>query len=133
MSHGFVYCLINPSMPGLVKIGFTHKHPLARMAELSKATACPIPFEMLAFFDTAVPREVERAIHQELDEYRSNPCREFFSVSYMVLQDVVRQWCDPIEGICNLLLLDEMADEESREEAEALCFAVQEVRNGTRS
>lgn len=132
MSHGFIYCLINPSMPGLVKIGFTHKHPATRMEELTKATACPSPFEMLAFFDTAIPRQVERAIHQELDEYRSNPGREFFAVTYMELQDVVRQWCDPNEGICNLRRLDELADQEGREEAEALGAALQERRNGPR-
>lgn len=121
MAYGFIYFLTNPSMPGLTKIGFTHKHPLARMEELTKATACPEPFEMLAYFDTAIPREAERAIHQALDEYRPNPYREFFEVSPWELQDQARQWCDIYEGICYLEKLDEMVEEFVR--AEAAAFA----------
>lgn len=133
MSYGFIYMLDNPSMPGLVKIGFTHKHPLARMEELTKATSCPSPFRMLAYFDTATPREVERAIHQDLDEYRTNPCREFFNVPLMNLQEVVLEWCDLNAGICSFERLDFLAEEEGRAEAEALGRMLEEARNGARA
>jgi hypothetical protein len=117
MSYGFVYYLTNPSMPGLTKIGFTFKHPLARMDELTKATACPTPFEMLAFFDTPTPREAERAIHTALEEFRVNPSREFFEVSGEILQHVARQWCAGSEGISFLAPLDRLVAEEAEQEA----------------
>lgn len=132
MTYGFIYFLTNPSMPGLVKIGFTHKHPLARMEELTKATSCPQPFEMLAFFDTGFPREVERDIHNELAEHRVNPGREFFNAPYMELQDIARSWCNPNGGIYNFDRLDRLANEEGQAEADALGAALMEVRYGTR-
>lgn len=116
MAYGFVYFITNPSMPGLTKIGMTTKHPRERMDELSKATACPTPFEMLAFFDSAVPREAEQAIHAALDEYRENPYREFFRVNAENLQDQARQWCDPHDGIVFLRLLNDLVEQEEQEE-----------------
>lgn len=116
MAYGFVYFITNPSMPGLTKIGMTSKHPRERMEELTKATACPTPFEMLAFFDTPIPREAERAIHAALDEFRPNPYREFFEVNAEELQDQARQWCDPIGGICHLDDLDRLVEQEEEEE-----------------
>jgi hypothetical protein len=41
---GFVYVLINPSLPSYVKIGKTTKDPSIRAAELSSATGVPTPF-----------------------------------------------------------------------------------------
>ena len=98
MTWGFVYFLTNPSMPGIVKIGMTTKHPRERMVELSRATACPQPFELLAFFDHPTPEFAERSIHQELDQYRVNGAREFFAVPLPELQNVMRGWGDPHEG-----------------------------------
>lgn len=115
-SYGFIYFLSNPSMPGLTKIGYTQKHPLARMAELTAATACPEPFTMLAFFDSEDPRFVEAEIHLALDAYRVHERREFFNAPMYVLQDICRQWGDP-SACFSLSLLD---------------YLVSEAGNGTR-
>lgn len=119
MAYGFIYFLANPSMPGLTKIGMTHKHPRERMAELTKATACPTPFEILAFFDVVNPREVERAIHQELEELRVNPHREFFDVHPIGLQDLVREWGDPLGGVCFSAPIDKLVESFLRDEDKA--------------
>jgi hypothetical protein len=92
MSYGFVYFLTNPSMPGLTKIGMTTKHPRERMVELSKVTACPTPFEMLAFFAASNPQKVERTIHAALEEYRVSKSREFFDVPCYVLEAELDGW-----------------------------------------
>lgn len=97
MSYGFIYFATNPSMPEVVKIGMTTKHPMLRLAELSRATACPEPFELLGFFDTPTPGEVERAIHDELAEYRINSMREFFSAPMPEIQAQAYKWS---EGTC---------------------------------
>jgi hypothetical protein len=93
MAYGFVYFLINDSMPGLTKVGMTTKHPSARMDELSSATACPTPFKLLAFFDTPEPHETERAIHDALEEYRVNQSREFFHAPPCELLNEFNKWC----------------------------------------
>lgn len=80
---GFLYVLINPSIPNTVKIGKTTKNPAIRAAELSAATGVPTPFYVAyeAFFfdcDTA-----ELFVHAYLRSkgVRLSPNREFFVVS----------------------------------------------------
>ncbi|MFC0132009.1 hypothetical protein CR105_16050 [Massilia eurypsychrophila] len=98
MSYGFVYFLSNPSMPGIVKIGYTLKHPRDRMAELSASTSCPTPFEMLGFFDTEDPQGVEQAIHRSLDWCRVNGRREFFRAPLRTLESQLNSWGNPESG-----------------------------------
>jgi hypothetical protein len=108
--YGFIYFLSNPSMPGLTKIGYTQKHPLARMAELTSATACPEPFQMLAFFDCPEPRLAEKEIHERLENYRVHEKREFFHAPMLILQDVARQWGDP-SSCFSLDTLDKLVED----------------------
>lgn len=100
-------------MPGLVKIGMSANHPRIRMQQLTSATSCPTPFELLAFFDSVNPQWVESEIHKGLAEYRVNNGREFFLVPMRVLQDFMRQWGDPNEGCFVSLKLDDLASKES--------------------
>jgi T5orf172 domain len=77
---GYVYALINPSMPGLVKVGRTARAVDARVFELSSATAVPTPFEIV--FDVFVEDCVagEASVHRALSTrgYRLTANREFF-------------------------------------------------------
>lgn len=113
MEYGFVYLLKNESMKGIYKIGFTTKHPRTRMAELSRATSCPVPFELLAFFDSDDPQHAERRIHNELAEYRVNSGREFFHARLELIQNIFRQWCNPDEGVFYSIPLDYLVDQET--------------------
>ena len=81
-------------MPGIVKIGMTTKHPELRVAELSAATGCPQPFELIGYFDSWQAAEAERAIHKALAHYRVNDRREFFAAPLFELERQAIDLCD---------------------------------------
>jgi hypothetical protein len=83
MEHGWIYVLVNSSIPGLIKVGRTTREPSQRAAELSAATGVATPF-VLAFeqaFDDCV--QAEQLIHAELVRrgLRVAANREFFRSS----------------------------------------------------
>ncbi len=86
---GWIYFAVNPSLKGLIKIGFTERDPLKRVSELSN-TSIPYKFELI--YSTLVERadEVEFHLHCELDKFRTSASREFFE-------------CDPIQAIKSLV------------------------------
>lgn len=94
---GFVYCLSNDEMPGLFKVGYTTKNPMARAEELSSASGVPEPFEVLFYLETKRPAQMELKIHEALAEYRSNPSREFFRVCDSVIVRAMQE-CSDGEG-----------------------------------
>ena len=77
----YIYALINYSMPGLIKVGFTTRSAEERATELSAATSVPTPF--VVAYDILVPDGAggERRIHERLEEqgYRVTDDREFFN------------------------------------------------------
>ncbi|MCL6612541.1 MAG: GIY-YIG nuclease family protein [Peptococcaceae bacterium] len=79
---GFIYVLINPSMPGMVKIGRTSKDPQERIEELSNVTGVPTPFILIykEFFNDCI--YVEKYLHELLEDkgYRISSNKEFFNV-----------------------------------------------------
>jgi hypothetical protein len=113
--YGFIYILANECMPGIYKIGFTTNHPKVRAEQLSGATACPTPFEMVATFGTSNPRDVEKEIHDDLEIYRVNDSREFFRLDAGHALEVCRQYCDPYFDILHTVRLEELARREERE------------------
>ena len=86
MNYGWIYCLSNPAMPGLLKIGMIHnadeRTPLDRAKELYK-TGVPLPFELEFAKKVSNPKQKETLLHTLLSQYteRPNPLREFFRVS----------------------------------------------------
>ena len=83
MAHGYVYVLVNASIPGLVKIGCTTRPPLQRVAELSAASGVATPF-MLAYEQEFADCEMaERDVHNEFEQrgLRLAANREFFRCS----------------------------------------------------
>ena len=88
MAVGYVYALINPSMPGLVKVGRTERDPENRVGELSAATGVATPF-ILAFkeyFSDCETAETHVHTMLEIGGARLSANREFFQAS---LNDVV--------------------------------------------
>lgn len=75
-----VYVLTNPSMPGLVKIGYTADEDANRRIGQLYTTGVPVPFKLE--FACRVPNalEVERALHLAFGPHRINPGREFFRI-----------------------------------------------------
>ncbi|KGT88712.1 GIY-YIG nuclease family protein [Enterobacter cancerogenus] len=77
MVPGYVYILVNPSMPGLIKIGRTLRDSRMRARELS-STGVPTPFQVAFELFAEQHEELEAMIHLELADYRVNAAREFF-------------------------------------------------------
>jgi hypothetical protein len=79
---GYIYLMVNPSMPGMVKIGRTSNPPLHRAAELTAATGVPTPFTVA--FELFVPDQfaAEAHVHEILASRgaRISEKREFFAV-----------------------------------------------------
>jgi hypothetical protein len=79
---GFIYVAINPSMPGLVKIGKTSRDPMTRVAELSAHTGVATPFILVFHAQFRNCSYIEREIHDRLEKgnHRLNDNREFFRI-----------------------------------------------------
>lgn len=82
-SPGYVYVLLNQSLPGCVKIGKTIRDPAARAAELSSATGVPTPFAVAydAYFNDCDHAEAYIHALLEVAGVRLAGNREFFSIS----------------------------------------------------
>ena len=80
MSKGYVYIMVNPSMPGLVKIGKTMRSPGDRARELYQ-TGVPAPFALFSAFKSPDCTELEQAAHKGLSAYRVSERSEFFAIS----------------------------------------------------
>ena len=81
-SEGWVYCLSNQSMPGLVKVGQTGGDPRDRAASLYTTG---VPSEFNVEFAKKVPNYIkkEKMLHILLSKHfeRPNGSREFFRCS----------------------------------------------------
>lgn len=76
---GYIYILINPAMPKLLKIGKTTKPPESRAAELSAVTGMPTPFWVAFEVYVADCDEGEAQAHAQLRAFRITGDREFFA------------------------------------------------------
>jgi hypothetical protein len=95
MSEGYIYCLTNETMPGLVKIGEIHtegRSPDDRARELY-TTGVAMPFNIEFAKKVKNPAEAEARIHAFISDKRL-PRREFFKTT----PEVVRKLFDLIDG-----------------------------------
>ena len=76
-----VYILTNEAMPDLIKIGMTSMSLEQRVAELSRPTGVPLPFDVYYAVEVENMREVEDALHDAFLDMRINPKREFFKLN----------------------------------------------------
>ena len=89
---GYVYVMINPSLPNMVKIGKTTKDPNERAKELSAATGVPTPFVVVFYKPFNDCDTAELTIHNYLEGqgYRISDNREFFNIPVNEAIDVVQ-------------------------------------------
>lgn len=80
--QGYVYILSNPAMPGVLKIGRSKHSGRIRARDIYKhgGTGVPMPFKMEFEVWSEDCIECELYVHEELQDYRINPSREFFKV-----------------------------------------------------
>lgn len=94
---GFIYVLINPSMPGIVKIGKSKNNPENRASELSSATGVPTPFVVAYYSQFQDCSFVESQIHEQLDNRRISSNREFFQVPLKEVIDLIQNVEQPLD------------------------------------
>lgn len=95
--EGYVYILINPAMPGLLKIGCTKRSPEERSRELSGSTGVPLDFQIAYEIYTSDMNELENKIHLILDGYRINRNREFFKYDLSLAINLIRKKAEEIQ------------------------------------
>lgn len=94
MSTGFVYVMINPAMPGLIKIGLSRRSSEERANDF-RGTALPDDF--IVVYDELVSdcELVEERIKTRFKEYRYKPNREFFTIP---IREALRGLMDESQG-----------------------------------
>ena len=88
---GYVYILVNDSMPGLIKIGRTARDSLTRAKDLSNSTGIPTPFKVAFELSSAGYSQLEREMHNRLAKYRVASNREFFRCSVDKAKEVLEE------------------------------------------
>lgn len=95
MEDGWIYCMSNPSMPDIVKVGQTQNDPHERAAQLYTTG---VPTEFRVEFAKRVRGYVqkEKQLHALLAKHfeRPNPSREFFKCK----SSDVHEFFELIEG-----------------------------------
>ena len=93
MPVGFLYVLINPSIPGLAKVGKTTRSPSDRVTELSSASGVPSPFVLAYQQPVSDCDSAEIWVHRELERqgYRHASNREFFNAPLHEIVKIVAQ------------------------------------------
>jgi hypothetical protein len=81
MSNGYVYCMSNPAMPGLVKIGYTERVMSERIQEANQSTWVPQEFSVEFAKFVKEPNAKEQIVHRILSADRVNSKREFFKTT----------------------------------------------------
>ena len=76
---GIAYCIENPAMPNLVKIGRTTDIE-QRLRDLDN-TSVPLPFVCVLALEVDDDVGIERLIHEVFSDQRVRSSREFFEVS----------------------------------------------------
>lgn len=81
-THGIVYVLTNPVMPGIVKIGMTERSNIDKRLRELYTTGVPVPFECAyaCKVDPADCSKIEKALHKAFEPQRVNANREFFRI-----------------------------------------------------
>jgi hypothetical protein len=81
MLAGYIYVLVNPAMPGLIKIGRTIRSAEERALELSSVSGVASPFVVAHSEFVGDVEGCERELHAQLADYRYSKNREFFRLS----------------------------------------------------
>lgn len=99
MSRGYVYCMSNPAMPDLLKIGYTERPMDERLQEANGSTWVPQEFSIVFARHVNDPNAKEQTVHRILKEKRVNPRREFFRVTAdevkLLFELMDGSWWDP--------------------------------------
>ena len=85
----WVYVLSNPTMPSLVKIGYTKKQPEERAKQISAATGVALPYKVEWAYKCFNGETIEREVHHKLKSKRANNSKEFFWIDLEEAKEVI--------------------------------------------
>ena len=87
----WVYILSNPSLPNMLKIGYTKNEPEIRAKQISSATGVALPYKVEWAFQCFNSEQLEQEVHAELASYRVNRQREFFDIPLAEAQEAIEE------------------------------------------
>ena len=89
----YIYILVNPSVPGICKIGFTTTTVYQRVKEINRATGVIIPWDPVFSYKCSDGRALERDIHEYLSirGVRVNNKREGFTIDVDSARDIIEK------------------------------------------
>lgn len=85
----YVYALSNPSMPDILKIGFTGNHPEKRAQDISRSTGVPEPYKVEFAFKCHDGNNMEKEVHKTLDYCRISNDREHFKINLEEAKEII--------------------------------------------
>ena len=88
---GYVYILVNDSMPDLIKIGRTARKSSTRAKDLSNSTGIPTPFKVAFELSSEEYIRLESEMHSKLAEDRVASNREFFRCSVGKAKELLKE------------------------------------------
>ena len=87
----WVYILSNPSLPNMIKIGYTKNEPEVRAKQISASTGVALPYKVEWAFQCFNGEQLEQEVHRELETYRVNQNREFFDIPLVEAQEAIEK------------------------------------------
>ena len=87
----WVYILSNPSLPNMLKIGYTKNEPETRAKQISASTGVALPYKVEWAFQCFNGEQLEQEVHKELESYRVNQNREFFDIPLAEAQEAIEK------------------------------------------
>ena len=87
----YIYVLVNPSIPGICKIGFTTSTVYDRVKQINSATGVITPWYAVFTYKCPDGRMLEQDIHDYLEEIgvRVNPNREGFVIDTDTARNII--------------------------------------------
>lgn len=128
---GYVYCVKNPSFPGIYKIGCTEKTIHERVREMDN-TSVPTPFiPVYGLHVKCRCMYVEKMIHECFSERRVRQKREFFTEDINRIERVFRSVSKAMG--CRMIFFDENGNEIKDHITEENTFVSPKMRNTFKS
>ena len=85
----WVYILSNPSLPNMLKIGYTKNEPEVRAKQISASTGVALPYKVEWAFQCFNGEQLEQEVHREVESYRGNQQREFVDIPLDEAQETI--------------------------------------------
>jgi hypothetical protein len=87
----WVYVLVHPQEPELLKIGYTSKEPTQRLKEINSQTGVAGEYRMVYIYRTVNGQRLETAVHSFLKDKRINPRKEHFQINREEVIQVIKE------------------------------------------